>query len=305
MEAIIRCFRKTCFFDDDSDSDSDHNEHDNHHQQQQRYNDDSSPSPPRHLQLDRDTNNNTYTYNNPYDIQPTMTNSQRNNNEFHEQYLDGEESAYYHGRRSSCPNGNTHDNSNNSHLFRKQSLQQQQRSTFGLQPILKLWQSISNGYTKTSLHDDGDDDDNDNDDDYEAMNITSSNNNVHTTKNNVKKNKHVYDKILFPSPLHEAKSSSLSINDIPTISLSEVVMPGSDLQKQMMMSLQKQGYHGESEEDECVICMEGFDETNPRMPTLCGCGENKTYFHLPCLYHWIEQSRECPSCRKNLTWQEF
>jgi E3 ubiquitin-protein ligase DOA10 len=58
-------------------------------------------------------------------------------------------------------------------------------------------------------------------------------------------------------------------------------------------------------ENECVICMEGFDPTNPRMPTLCGCGANKTYFHLPCLYQWLEQSRECPSCRAPITWQEF
>ena len=60
-------------------------------------------------------------------------------------------------------------------------------------------------------------------------------------------------------------------------------------------------------DSECVICMESFDQNNPRMPTSCGCGLNKTYFHLPCLYHWIEQSsgRECPSCRKTLIWQEF
>lgn len=113
------------------------------------------------------------------------------------------------------------------------------------------------------------------------------------------------DHLLSASPLREAKSTILTKDDIPTIALCEVVMPGSQLQKMMSMSLRNQGYAGESEEDECVICMEGFDETNPRMPTLCGCGANKTYFHLPCLYHWIEQSRDCPACRKKLTWQEF
>mmetsp|Transcript_21261 Transcript_21261/g.26829 ORF Transcript_21261/g.26829 Transcript_21261/m.26829 type:complete len:283 (+) Transcript_21261:317-1165(+) len=113
---------------------------------------------------------------------------------------------------------------------------------------------------------------------------------------------------------HPIKASSFvtTTNDIPTIALSTIVLPGSSLQKKMSDALKQQGYgYGNNQnknddfEDECVICMEGFDETNPRMPTLCGCGENKTYFHLPCLYHWIEQSRDCPSCRKRLTWQEF
>ena len=114
---------------------------------------------------------------------------------------------------------------------------------------------------------------------------------------------------LLASPLREAKSSLLatlgSHDNIPTIALSEVVLPGSQLQRTMSLAMKNQGYTGESEEDECVICMEGFDDTNPRMPTLCGCGANKTYFHLPCLYHWIEQSQDCPSCRKPLAWQEF
>jgi hypothetical protein len=61
----------------------------------------------------------------------------------------------------------------------------------------------------------------------------------------------------------------------------------------------------QNEDDECVICMEGFDPTNPRMPTHCGCGRNRTYFHLPCLYQWVEQSRDCPSCRERLIWEEF
>ena len=89
---------------------------------------------------------------------------------------------------------------------------------------------------------------------------------------------------------------------MPTIDPEEVVLPGSALQHEMAASLSGKL---EDQGDECVICMEGFDATNPRMPTLCGCGENKTYFHLPCLYQWIEQSRDCPSCRKRLRWEEF
>mmetsp|Transcript_9688 Transcript_9688/g.17637 ORF Transcript_9688/g.17637 Transcript_9688/m.17637 type:complete len:243 (-) Transcript_9688:166-894(-) len=103
------------------------------------------------------------------------------------------------------------------------------------------------------------------------------------------------------SPL-KAASSFRHSKGMPTIDADEVVLPGSALQqemaKSMSLSLEEQG-------EECVICLENFDATNPKMPTLCGCGENKTYFHLPCLYQWIEQSRDCPSCRKRLRWEEF
>jgi hypothetical protein len=105
-----------------------------------------------------------------------------------------------------------------------------------------------------------------------------------------------------PSPVLRQASSFDSSRDIPCINPEEIVLPGSLLQKEMAMKMSESL---EAQNDECVICMEGFDPTNPRMPTLCGCGENKTYFHLPCLYQWIEQSRDCPSCRKRLRWEEF
>jgi hypothetical protein len=105
----------------------------------------------------------------------------------------------------------------------------------------------------------------------------------------------------FSSPLRTASSFDSS-KEIPTISAEEVVLPGSQLQKEMAKAM---SLNLESQDDECVICMEGFDPTNPRMPTNCGCGRNKTYFHLPCLYQWIEQSRECPSCRQKLRWKEL
>ena len=103
------------------------------------------------------------------------------------------------------------------------------------------------------------------------------------------------------SPLRTAASFDSS-TDIPTINVDEIVLPGSALQKEMARAA---SLNLEKQDDECVICMECFDPTNPRMPTLCGCGQNKTYFHLPCLYQWIEQSRECPSCRQKLRWEEF
>jgi hypothetical protein len=107
-----------------------------------------------------------------------------------------------------------------------------------------------------------------------------------------------------PKSNHFLKTASTfdSSSDVPTISPEEIVMPGSLLQAQMALAAAKSL---EAMGDECVICMEGFDPTNPRMPTLCGCGQNKTYFHLPCLYQWIEQNNKCPSCRKRLRWEEF
>jgi len=107
-----------------------------------------------------------------------------------------------------------------------------------------------------------------------------------------------------PSPLRTATKYN-EINSIPSIRLEEVVMPGSDLQKEMATRMSTFVGGVDTIEDECVICMEGFTDSNPRMPTLCGCGENKTYFHLPCLYQWIEQDQNCPSCRTRLRWEEF
>jgi hypothetical protein len=103
------------------------------------------------------------------------------------------------------------------------------------------------------------------------------------------------------SPLRAALSFD-STREIPTINAEEVVMPGSLLQEEMAKAMAAKM---QNEDDECVICMEGFDPTNPRMPTHCGCGRNRTYFHLPCLYQWVEQSTVCPSCREKLTWEEF
>jgi Ring finger domain len=111
------------------------------------------------------------------------------------------------------------------------------------------------------------------------------------------------------SPLRQAISFNSSRNrNVPfTINADEIVLPGSMLQHQMAQQMISTGDATtfQLNVDECVICMEQFDASNPRMPTLCNCGVNKTYFHLPCLYQWIEQSLDCPSCRTKITWEEF
>ena len=109
-------------------------------------------------------------------------------------------------------------------------------------------------------------------------------------------------KTLDTVPFLRTASTFDESKEIPSINADAIVLPGSKLQAQMAAAAQKSL---DEMGDECVICMESFDATNPRMPTLCGCGENKTYFHLPCLYQWVEQNKNCPSCRKRLRWEEF
>jgi hypothetical protein len=116
-------------------------------------------------------------------------------------------------------------------------------------------------------------------------------------------------RLLAPSPLRQAMSFTATndANHLCTIHADEIVLPGSMIQQQMAEQMILTGTYNNNATmvDECVICMEPFDSTNPRMPTLCHCGTNKTYFHLPCLYQWIEQSENCPSCRTKITWEEF
>jgi len=59
--------------------------------------------------------------------------------------------------------------------------------------------------------------------------------------------------------------------------------------------------------EECVICLQEFDNENPLIPTLCNCGIGKTRFHLPCLLAWIDKNKSessCPSCGGALFFEE-
>lgn len=102
-------------------------------------------------------------------------------------------------------------------------------------------------------------------------------------------------------------SSSPSSNPasrIPSLSLSpdQLVLPGSAVQKAVALSLS--GLDVGQSEPECVICMEGFTTSDPKMLTLCECGVNKTCFHYSCLLRWTERDSTCPACRKELLWEE-
>ncbi|KAJ1295931.1 hypothetical protein BS78_01G260500 [Paspalum vaginatum] len=45
------------------------------------------------------------------------------------------------------------------------------------------------------------------------------------------------------------------------------------------------------EEDVCPICLEEYDEENPRSVTKC-----EHHFHLCCILEWMERSDTCPVC---------
>jgi hypothetical protein len=45
-------------------------------------------------------------------------------------------------------------------------------------------------------------------------------------------------------------------------------------------------------------------QENPSVRTLCGCGENKSLFHLGCLYEWLDRQPNCPTCRQEIFFEE-
>ena len=93
---------------------------------------------------------------------------------------------------------------------------------------------------------------------------------------------------------------------VPSLSEDQIVLPGSAIQKAMALSLEgAEGLRKEGEDSECVICMEGFETSNPKMLTLCNCGMNKTLFHYSCLLEWTQKTDTCPSCRHELLWEEM
>ncbi|WJX53977.1 RING-type E3 ubiquitin transferase [Trifolium repens] len=47
----------------------------------------------------------------------------------------------------------------------------------------------------------------------------------------------------------------------------------------------------EEEEDTCPICLEEYDEENPKLTTNCD-----HHFHLACILEWMERSESCPVC---------
>mmetsp|Transcript_30977 Transcript_30977/g.36150 ORF Transcript_30977/g.36150 Transcript_30977/m.36150 type:complete len:271 (-) Transcript_30977:142-954(-) len=270
MDAILHCLRSNCLNESDS-SDRSNNE-------------DSSGSAPRHNHLDRESMS-TVVYEPPAPSffahgHYTHGTSSSNDVDDDDRMLGDDEFDNY---EENVNDNFEYNNNNNAHSTRSRTGDNASSS------IVQFLQGIGGGGLQNSTFPW-----------KKHFRMSPTDNNIDSEEQNTKNTPHL-------RTAHEFISSK-DDTYIPTIATSEVVVPGSKLQQQMSQSLRDQeGTSGvvDMEEDECVICMDGFDDTNPRMPTICGCGENKTYFHLPCLYHWIEQSDECPSCRMKLTWQEF
>lgn len=52
------------------------------------------------------------------------------------------------------------------------------------------------------------------------------------------------------------------------------------------------GGGGEAREEECGVCLEGFEEGEKLRKMPC-----EHYFHESCVFKWLQVSRLCPYCR--------
>ncbi|KAK4422586.1 putative E3 ubiquitin-protein ligase RHB1A [Sesamum alatum] len=51
----------------------------------------------------------------------------------------------------------------------------------------------------------------------------------------------------------------------------------------------------QDEDDTCPICLEEYDEENPKLLTKCD-----HHFHLACILEWMERSDTCPVCDQEM-----
>ena len=89
------------------------------------------------------------------------------------------------------------------------------------------------------------------------------------------------------SPPIVARPPESEPKDLPDLSLPDVLSA-----KKGQIKLD-----ANSNEPECIYCLEIFDETNPMINTVCRCGLNRNYFHLACLIVIVQNNPNCPVCR--------
>ncbi|TKY63940.1 E3 ubiquitin-protein ligase [Spatholobus suberectus] len=53
------------------------------------------------------------------------------------------------------------------------------------------------------------------------------------------------------------------------------------------------------EEDGCPICLEEYDDENPKTLTKC-----EHHFHLSCILEWMERSDSCPICDQEMIFDQ-
>lgn len=53
----------------------------------------------------------------------------------------------------------------------------------------------------------------------------------------------------------------------------------------------------------CFLFSVFYDTGNPKMLTLCGCGEHRANFHYPCLLLYLQKKKTCPVCNQELFYQ--
>ncbi|CAA6657332.1 unnamed protein product [Spirodela intermedia] len=58
-------------------------------------------------------------------------------------------------------------------------------------------------------------------------------------------------------------------------------------------------YPSFEDEDSCPICLEEYTPENPKISMQCS-----HYFHLGCIYEWMERSDACPVCGKEMAFSE-
>ncbi|KAG8088111.1 hypothetical protein GUJ93_ZPchr0010g10361 [Zizania palustris] len=97
-----------------------------------------------------------------------------------------------------------------------------------------------------------------------------------------------------PAPL--PYDVGLVVTDNPELEKSGIKRKIDDQQETLMMDENESLKKGvpedkPNEEDVCPICLEEYDEENPRSTTKC-----KHHFHLCCILEWMERSGTCPIC---------
>ncbi|KAE8733316.1 Detected protein of confused Function [Hibiscus syriacus] len=87
----------------------------------------------------------------------------------------------------------------------------------------------------------------------------------------------------------------LEESDCRTLSSSLILSP----RKPEATALIESNKSSTEEEDTCPICLEEYDEENPKLVTKC-----EHHFHLSCILEWMERSDTCPLCDQEIIFDQ-